>query len=57
MYDGPGDTVAQLQHYMEVLAEHRNMLEQQRTDLEETLTEIAQQQADCEALLTLRQQR
>lgn len=56
MYDGPGDTVAQLQHYMTVLAEHRNMLEQQRTDLEETLSEIAQQQAACDALLKQRQE-
>lgn len=54
MYDGPGDTVAQLQHYMNVLSQHRQMLEQQRTDLEQTLAEIEAQQAHCEELLAER---
>ena len=51
MYEGPRDTVPQLAHYMSVLSAHRKMLEQQRHDLEETLSEIVQQQAVCETLL------
>lgn len=57
MYDGPGDTTAQLRHYMTVLAKHRNVLEQQRRDLEETLKEIDAQQQECEALLARRTSR
>ncbi|MDQ8030415.1 MerR family transcriptional regulator [Bordetella genomosp. 1] len=51
MYDGPGDTEPQLRQYLSVLDEHRAMLEQQRRDIDETLQEIAQQEADCRALL------
>lgn len=51
MYEGPRDTVPQLKHYLSVLREQRANLEQQRMDLEETLTEIVQQQKQCEALL------
>ena len=51
MYEGPRDTVPQLAHYMSVLSAQRTMLEQQRQDLEETLSEIVQQQAVCETLL------
>lgn len=54
MYDGPGDTIPQLRHYMSVLAQHRDMLEQQRRDLDLTLKEITQQQSDCEVLLKQR---
>ncbi|NYT64367.1 MerR family DNA-binding transcriptional regulator [Alcaligenaceae bacterium] len=54
MYDGPGDTIPQLRHYMNVLTQHRDMLEQQRRDLDLTLNEITQQQNDCEALLEQR---
>ncbi len=54
MYDGPGDTIPQLRHYMSVLAQHRDMLEQQRRDLDLTLNEITQQQSDCEVLLKQR---
>jgi DNA-binding transcriptional MerR regulator len=57
MYDGPGDSAAQLRHYMTVLAQHRSVLEQQRRDLEETLKEIDAQQKECEALLALRAQK
>jgi hypothetical protein len=34
-----------------VLAQHRKVLEQQRLDLEQTLSEIRAQQEHCEALL------
>ena len=54
MYDGPGDTTAQLRHYMDVLNQHRHSLEQQRQDLEQTLSEIYTQQAHCENLLAKR---
>lgn len=54
MYDGPGDTTAQLRHYMDVLNQHRRMLEQQRTDLEQTLAEINLQHTRCKALLAKR---
>ncbi|WP_323018844.1 MerR family DNA-binding transcriptional regulator [Castellaniella sp.] len=46
-----GSTTAQLQHYADVLDSHRQKLEQQRCDLDETLKEIRRQQADCQALL------
>lgn len=54
MYDGPGDTVAQLRHYMSVLEKHRNVLEQQRRDIDLTLLEISRQQANCEQLMARR---
>jgi DNA-binding transcriptional MerR regulator len=55
MYDSPGDTTAQLRHYHGLLTRHRQVLERQRADLEETLAEIRQQQESCEALLAQRQ--
>ena len=51
MYDEPRDTEAQLVHYLQVLAKHREMLEQQRKDIEETLSEIQAQEAKCSLLL------
>src|SRR5690606_16134937 len=51
MYDGPGKTVAQLQHYLAVLEKHRLVLEQQRRGLDETLKAIDKQRKNCEALL------
>lgn len=51
MYDGPGDSAAQLRHYLDVLANHQRKLEQQHKDIEETLAEIRQQQKNCEVLL------
>jgi len=50
-----GSTTAQLQHYTDVLEAHRQKLEQQRRDLDETLKEIRRQQAECQALLRARQ--
>lgn len=55
LYDrSHASTTAQLQHYAEVLDQHRQKLEQQRLDLDETLKEIRYQQADCQALLRSR---
>jgi DNA-binding transcriptional MerR regulator len=51
MYESPSDTVAQLQAFMAVLADHRAQLEQQREDLEITLAEIDQHETRCRQLL------
>lgn len=51
MYDSPSDTVPQLQAFLQVLSVHRALLEQQREDIEITLTEIAQHEARCRQLL------
>lgn len=52
MYESPADTVSQLQAFLDVLAEHRRLLEQQREDLEVTLAEIGQHEARCRQLLS-----
>lgn len=54
MYDEPADTTAQLCHYIKVLKQHQHNLEQQRRDLEQTLSEINAQQIHCENLLAER---
>ena len=51
MYDSPKDSSAQLQRFLAVLGRHREMLEQQREDLELTLSEIALHEAQCRRLL------
>ena len=52
LYDRDGSSSkAQLRQYADVLASHREKLERQRRDLDETLKEIRRQQADCAALL------
>jgi DNA-binding transcriptional MerR regulator len=51
MYDSPTDTEAQLRHFLDVLAQHRNKLEQQREDLELTLSEITAHEKECAQLL------
>jgi hypothetical protein len=51
MYDSPSDTVPQLQAFLQVLAAHRQLLEQQREDLEITLAEIEQHESRCRQLL------
>lgn len=53
MYDSASDTVPQLQAFLEVLAAHRQLLEQQREDIDITLAEIAQHEARCRQLLAL----
>jgi DNA-binding transcriptional MerR regulator len=54
MYDGPGDTVPQLRQYLAILEQHREMLAQQRQDIDDTLAEIADQEAECRRLLEAR---
>jgi DNA-binding transcriptional MerR regulator len=51
MYESPKDTVAQLQRFLAVLAQHRESLERQREDLEITLAEIAAHEKECRRLL------
>lgn len=51
MYDAPSGGAKQLRAFLAVLAAHRQQLEQQREDLEETLAEMAQHEARCAALL------
>jgi len=51
MYESPVDTDAQLREYLNVLARHRAMLEQQRQDIDDTLREIAAQEGQCHELL------
>jgi DNA-binding transcriptional MerR regulator len=51
MYESPKDSMAQLHRFLEVLARHRQTLEQQREDLEVTLAEIAAQEEHCQRML------
>jgi len=51
MYDSASDTAPQLQAFLDVLAAHRQLLEQQREDIEITLAEIAQHEERCKSLL------
>jgi DNA-binding transcriptional MerR regulator len=52
MYDSPSDTAPQLTAFLQVLANHRRQLEQQREDIAITLAEIAQHETRCRDLLT-----
>ena len=54
MYESPADTVAQLTRFLAVLARHRETLEQQLADLQETLAEIAAHEARARTLLQQR---
>lgn len=51
MYDSPSDTTHQLKAFLGVLGQHRTLLEQQREDIEITLSEISQHEARCRDLL------
>jgi DNA-binding transcriptional MerR regulator len=51
MYDSPSDKQPQLSAFLDVLAEHRRQLEQQREDIAITLAEIAQHEERCRSLL------
>ncbi|CAM4370924.1 DNA-binding transcriptional regulator, MerR family [Bordetella tumbae] len=51
MYDSPSDNAMQLRQYLDVLAKHRAALEQQRRDIEDTLSEIAEQEQQCQMLM------
>ena len=51
MYESPKDAAAQARRFLAVLAQHRAALEQQREDIQVTLAEIAQHEAECRRLL------
>ncbi len=51
MYDSPKDSAAQLKRFLNVLARHREALEQQREDIEVTLAEIAAHEEQCHRML------
>ncbi|MGZ3185014.1 MAG: MerR family transcriptional regulator [Telluria sp.] len=51
MYESPKDTTAQIERFLGVLAHQRQVLEQQREDIEVTLAEIASHEEDCRRLL------
>lgn len=51
MYDSEADTAPQLNAFLQVLADHRRQLEQQKEDIQITLAEIGQHEARCRELL------
>ena len=51
MYESAKDTQPQLQRFLGLLQQHREKLEQQREDLELTLSEIAAHEEECRQLL------
>ena len=51
MYESQKDTVAQLHRFLDVLAQHRKTLEQQREDIEASLAEISAHEAECRRML------
>ncbi len=51
MYESPKDAGAQAKRFLSVLNQHRAALEQQREDIQVTLAEIAQHEAECRRLL------
>ena len=55
MYESPSDTVPQLTRFLAVLARHRETMEQQLADLQETLAEIGTHEARARTLLATRQ--
>jgi len=54
MYESPSDTAPQLTRFLAVLAQHREVLERQLADLQETLAEIGAHEARARALLEQR---
>jgi DNA-binding transcriptional MerR regulator len=51
LYDSPTDTVPQLHAFLSTLTEHRRVLERQLEDLNATLEDLAQYEAQAKALL------
>jgi len=52
MYESPKDAAAQAKRFLSVLEQHRRALEQQREDIQVTLAEIGQHEAECRRMLT-----
>ncbi|CDG80715.1 MerR family transcriptional regulator [Janthinobacterium agaricidamnosum] len=51
MYESPKDTSAQMHRFLDVLAQHRGTLEQQREDIEMALAEITAHEEACQRML------
>lgn len=51
MYESPKDAAAQAKRFLTVLAQHRRALEQQQEDIEVTLAEIGQHEAECKRMI------
>ena len=51
MYESPKDASAQAKRFLNVLTQHRAVLEQQREDIQVTLAEITQHEAECRRIL------
>lgn len=51
MYESPKDTTAQMERFLQVLAQHREKMEQQREDIEGALAEVTAQEDECRRLL------
>jgi DNA-binding transcriptional MerR regulator len=52
LYDSPRDTGVQLQKFLSVLATHRQVLEEQMTDLQANLDEVKEHEKEAKALLS-----
>lgn len=51
MYDSPRDTAAQLEKFLQVLAQHQQQLESQMMDLQANMDELKVHQREARALL------
>lgn len=51
LYESPTDTVPQLKAFLATIDEHRQVLERQLEDLNATLEDLAQYEAQCKSLL------
>jgi DNA-binding transcriptional MerR regulator len=51
MYESPKDSVAQMKRFLAVLLRHREVLEQQREDIEVMLAEIAAHEKECHRVI------
>ena len=51
LYDLPKNSASDLQHYLELLLKHKFNLLLQKSDLEQTLEELAEAEAECREAL------
>lgn len=51
LYESPTDTVPQLQAFLATIAQHRDILEKQLEDLNATLQDLSQYEAQCRSML------
>lgn len=57
MYDSPRDTAAQLEKFLQVLAQHQQQLEAQMTDLQANMDELKVHQREAKSLLAKAQRK